>query len=202
MKRLFAGLLVWSFWATLQAQIFNERFANTTDLSNWVKVSDLGQRRLTHTPSNLRIQLQPADPPSEYLLRTKTVFRNSDMTMELRHDGFGRVTVGLWSVRKGRPFAWIALDTDDTDYLNFGVGNAFTEWKYSGTPHMKKWIKFRIRVAGEKIVLSAGGKKEVQVVPPQERGDTYFVFLSLTCAKWKSGENDTTVRRVQVKSQR
>lgn len=162
---------------------------------NWVEASKAGSAQVSFSnPLPIEIVAQP-NPPSAIELRTKRLFTSDvDATFELLHRGFGRTNIGLWSVQRNSWGPLVILDTNDTNYLAFSAGGPSTEYKYSGSPYMNRWVKVRIQVAGPTIRFFTDDNL-METMSRMDSGGLQ-IELSVGSVSWKSGANDTAFRLV------
>ena len=193
--------------SSLTQTTFTETFNNAPDYSNnWVIALQTGTSTTTYTSDNFRIQAPPVctGPTSGtgVIYRSKQAFAGDlDASFQLNHGGYGRTSVGLWSVKTNQLLLQAILDTDDTAYLNFGSGTNFTEYKYSSGPYLNKWITLRIQVVGSNVNFYADNGTGLQLlqtwpVPAISSDDSYHLAFGAASVCWKSGANDTSFRLI------
>lgn len=202
-------VLVLICFPVLNGQTFLETFNSAPDYSNnWVSGLQEGSPTITYTPGNFQIQAPPVctGPTSgtSVFLRSKRAFIGDlDVSFQLNHTGFGRTNVELWSVNQNQRAIRIDLDTDDTAYLNFSSGGLSTEYQYSSTPYMNKWISLRIQIVGSQVNFYADNGTGPQLlktwpVPVTSPPDAYYIAFGAGSVCWKSGGNDTSFRRIEA----
>lgn len=136
--------------------------------------------------------------------RSKQAFRGDiDASFQFFHGGYGRTSVGLWSVSQNQGVIWTVLDTDDTNYLLFASGPYSTDYSYSSTPYLNRWITLRIQTVGAQVKFyadSGGGSQLLQTWPRLNQSDSYNLVFGSGSVCWKSGPNNTSFRSISVTS--
>lgn len=193
-----------------------ETFNNAPDYSNnWTVAWQTGSPIVTYTPGNFRIQApnecpggwSPSNSGVSVGFQSKQSFvGNVDVSFQLNHGGYGRTSLGLWSVNQNQRVVEVDLDTDDTAYLNFSSGAFSTQYQYSSAPYMNKWITLRIQVVGNQVNFYAdngSGQQLLQTwpVPVSSPPDAYLLVFGSGSVCWKSGANDTSFRLVTATGQ-
>lgn len=190
---------------------FTETFDNAPDpANNWTMQAQSGSPQITYTPGNFRIQAPNVCPTpnagTSITYLTKQSFGgNIDVAFQLNHGGYGRTSVGLWSVNRNERVIEIDLDSDDTAYLNLASGEASTQSTYPSAPYMNTWITLRIQVVGDQATFYAENSSDSQAlqtwpVPKSSPPDVYYLFFSVGSICWKSGANDTSLKSVSVRT--
>jgi hypothetical protein len=169
---------------------------NPMSANNWVKIADSGGASLRFlSPQPLEIIAPPVNPSGITLYTQQVLNGDLDASFVFNHQGFGRTSVGLWSTATNDWAAVAILDTNDTNYLAFSAGGPSTEGRYSGSPYMNRWIVMRFLVHGSRVDFFANGTQleSMNFVP-----GAFRLAVSVGCASWKSGANDTAFRLVSA----
>lgn len=195
----------WLVAAASQAQTFIETFNNAPDYTNnWHISANYGATQIKYTAGNMQLYAgssYPYPPGSNVRLSTNQIFSGDiDVTFEYNHQGYGRTNVGLISANDATALALAALDTDDTNYLNFIVPPNSTEYEHSGSPYMNRWTTIRIKVEGTEIKFYAS----VDGNPPEllntlsfsSAPSSFRLFFDAGSVPWKSGPNITSFSSV------
>jgi len=164
--------------------------------SNWTTVSRQGATQLNWlNPAPMEIIAQPTNPPSGMTLYGNQIL-NGDVaaTFTFNHQGFGRTMVGLWSVATNTWAVAATLDTNDTNYLDLSSAVASTEYKYSGSPYMNRWITIQIQTVQSRAYFRVDGVV-LENMPLSAQGG-YRPAVSVGSVSWKSGANDTYFRSI------
>jgi hypothetical protein len=131
-----------------------------------------------------------------------------DVSFTFYHAGSGRTNVGIINEQKTTTLALAALDTDDTNYLNFIVPTCSdsacsTEYEFAGTPYMNRWTTVRIKVQGTDILFYADVDNPTPTtllktlhLSDAHTLDSFRLWLDVHSAPWKSGPNTTTFQSV------
>ena len=167
-------------------------------VSNWTRAAQQGVTQVRWlTPQPLAITAQPTTPPSGVTFYSNQVFTHDvQATFTFLHRGFGRTSVGLWSVATNNWAASADLDTGDTNFLSFSGGGRGTEWKHPGSPYMNRWTTIQVRVVGSTVHFSANNVL-LEIIPLIIRGG-YRAVLSVGSVSWNSGANDTPFRSISA----
>jgi hypothetical protein len=207
-----SGLLA---FASANAQSFSDNFAPPYT-NNWFLVGNAGippgnggcDQDVCFTYTTDGLQWSADTSLTSDNLDSNTVFAgNIDVSFTYNHQGFGRTNVGLMSADSTTALAVAALDTDDTNYLNFIVPNCSdaacsTEYEHAGTPYMNRWTTIRIQVQGTNVMFYAGVDGQtptlLDTLHLSSPLNSYRLYLDVHSAPWKSGGNTTTFRNVST----
>jgi RHS repeat-associated protein len=167
----------------------SETFSTPPDYSNnWAFTATQGNPTVTYAAGDLKVQAAKTGDNGQFVSKA-TFTGDSDTTFAFNHQGFGRTNVGLYYPPTNSWLALAALDTDDTNYLNFSSATSSTEWKYAGTPYMNRTVAIRMKVTGNQIQFYADGiLKETM---PFSAPGPYALAVSVSSVSWKSGDNTT-----------
>lgn len=174
-------------------------FALLPDFSkNWEFVVGSGSPTVSYSGGQLLVRAPVSGSSGRLHYIHSPLTDDPDVTFDFKHEGFGRTSVGLWSVARNEWQVWADLDTNDTPclYLN--------SWNQPGTSvcpsdrYLNRPLALRIQVAGNRVTFyvdnaAVGSFNYVNSGPCTPS-------MGAGSVNWKSGDNVTTFYGVHVTS--
>ena len=169
---------------------FSETFTTPPDFSsNWNYFIGSGNPSVRYGQGQLQVQA-PVSGGSARFVAKSSFSADVDVTFTYNHQGFGRTTVGLWSLDLNDWQVWADLDTNDTACLYLNSRGQPTAPLCPSTSYMNRTLALRIVVVGYQVTFyddhSALGSLPFSPVGP------YAPVIAVGSVNWKGGDNITT----------
>jgi len=188
----------------LSGQTLSDTFNNAPDYSNdWHIGYNNGGTSLTYTTGDMLLHASnsvPYPPGSSIALFSNLTFSGDvDVSFELDHQGYGQTKVGLFGTSGVNPLVFFDLDTDDEACLFMSVPGQPTQMRCPSSQFMNRWLTLHIKLTGNSVSFFADSVL-LATIPYSSPAASYLVGFGASSVPWKSGDNDTSFRRVTASS--